>query len=97
MSTQYNSEKIRILAQRIGRTADAMSDVGNRTLKGVLQEIPDNFRGSAATALENSVDDLISDVRAVTGNLTEIRDALNALARRVEIADQQAKAIIDKN
>lgn len=96
MSTQYDSEKIRQLARRIGSSADVMSDVNSHSLNSIMNEIPDNFCGSAADALDAAVDDLIADVRAVTNNLREIRSALNNLASRVEAADREAAALIKK-
>ncbi|MCD7844859.1 MAG: WXG100 family type VII secretion target [Oscillospiraceae bacterium] len=94
MSTEYDSKKIRKLAAQIGRTADAVSDVNRTTLKSVQSEMPTNFKGSAATALQDSVSELMADIATVSAMLSDIKAALNSLATRVERADQQAKSIV---
>lgn len=94
MSTEYDSKKIRSLAAQIGKTADAVSDVNSTTLKSVQSEMPENFKGSAATALQDSVSELMADINTVCAMLNDIKGALNSLAARVERADQQAKSIV---
>ena len=95
MSTEYDSVKIRTLAQQISRTAGAVSDVNRESLQNVLKEMPENFRGSAATALQEAVGELMEDVKSVSAHLTGVSQALTELARRVDLADQQAKALIE--
>jgi WXG100 family type VII secretion target len=94
MSTEYDSVKIRALAKKLAQTASAVSDVNSSTLKGVLKEIPDNFRGSAADALQESVNELMTDVSSIGTQLSAVSKALYNLAARVEYADQQAKKLI---
>lgn len=95
MSTEYDSAKIRQLAQRISRASNAVAEVNSDSLKGVLKEMPENFRGSAATALQEEVNELMSDIRAVSSDLTALKNSLYNLAARVDYADEQAKAIIE--
>ena len=94
MSTEYDSKKIRTLAKQIERAASSVSEVKSNTLQGILREMPANFRGSAATALNDRVTDLVSDVNTISSQLSAISAALNRLAAQVEYADRQAKTII---
>jgi WXG100 family type VII secretion target len=94
MSTEYDSVKIRALAKKLAQTASAVSDVNSSTLKGVLKEMPDNFQGSAAEALQESVNELMTDVSAIGTQLSAVSQALYNLAAKVEYADQQAKKLI---
>lgn len=94
MGTEYDSAKIRALAQRVSRAASAVSDVNTGSLKGVMKEMPDNFKGSAATALQESVSELMADVNAISSHLSAVSSALYNLAARVDYADRQAKSII---
>jgi WXG100 family type VII secretion target len=94
MSTEYDSVKIRALAKKLAQTASAVSDVNSSTLKGVLKEMPDNFQGSAADALQESVNELMTDVSAIGTQLSAVSQALYNLAAKVEYADQQAKKLI---
>ena len=96
MSTEYDSVKIRALARQISRTAGAVAEVRSDTLNGILHEIPENFRGSAATALQESVSDLAADVSSISAHLAGVSKALNDLASRVEYADRQAQEAIRK-
>ncbi len=94
MSAEYDTGRIRELARRIGLVADAVADVDTNTLNAARNEIPGNFVGSAAEALTDSVEELSRDIRTLSGGLGELRDALYALARRVDAADAAAKALI---
>ncbi len=94
MSTQYDSVKIRALARQISRTAGAVAEVRNDTLNGILREIPGNFSGSAATALQESVTELAADVSSISTHLAAVSKALNDLASRVEYADREAQKAI---
>lgn len=97
MSTEYDSGKIRSLAKRISDTAAAVGNVGDGALRGVTREMPGNFTGAAADALQESVNDLMTDVSSISSRLTSLSRALYELAARVDYADQQAKlAIQDK-
>lgn len=95
MSTEYDSAEIRRLARQIQRASNAVAEVNTGALKSVMREMPDNFQGSAATALQESVNELMSDVKAISRSLTALKNSLYGLANRVEYADQQAKALIE--
>lgn len=94
MGTEYDAGKIRALARQISRAASEVADVNANSLKGVLKEMPDNFQGSAAAALQESVGELMSDIRSISSHLSAVSSALYKLAARVEYADQQAKNAI---
>ena len=96
MGTEYDSVKIRRLAGQIGGIADAVFEVRDQSLKSIQREIPTNFRGEAANALQDATEDLSADVNALGQELRAIRNALIALAQRVEEADRQAKLVINK-
>ena len=95
MGTEYDSVKIRALARRISNAAGAVSEVNSGPLRNVTREMPDNFKGSAATALRDSVDEIMTDVKSISSQLSGVSRALYDLAARVDYADQQARAAVN--
>lgn len=96
MGSEYNTGKIRELARQIGYVAEDMADIRSRTETAVLREIPDNFTGSAAVALSDEISEWGRDVRNISSGLTQLRNALYALARRLDEIDAAAKAAISQ-
>lgn len=94
MGSEYDTGKIRELAQAVARVAEQVAEVNTNTLAPISQEIPENFAGDAASALSQSLDDLWQDVRTLSSGLSGISEALYALAKRVDAADAAAKALI---
>ncbi len=95
MSTEYDSAQIRALAARIQRAADTVNNVKTGPLRSAKSEMQGNFEGRAATALQDSLDELTADVNAVGVKLAGVAKALNALAAKVEEADRQAQQVIN--
>lgn len=95
MGTEYDSAKIRALARRISNAAGAVSDVNSGPFRNVTRELPDNFKGTAATALQNAMDELMTDVKSISSQLNGVSRALLQLAARVDYADQQARAAVN--
>lgn len=96
MGTEYDTGKIRALAQAVARVSEQVSDVNTSTLRPIEQEIPENFSGEAANALSKSLEDLWTDIRTLSSGLSEISEALYALAKRVDAADAAAKSLINQ-
>lgn len=94
MSAEYNSQMLRDLAKQAAKAGEVALDAANKPLKGVLQEVPENFRGKAADALYESVSELREDVVRLGKSIFEIQSALYRFADQLEAADQQSKDII---
>lgn len=94
MSSEYDTGKIRELARQIGRVAEDVADIRTRTESAIRREIPDNFAGSAADALSDTISEWSGDVQNISTGLTQLKNTLYALARRLDEIDAAAKAAI---
>ena len=94
MGKEYDTGKIRELAGQIGRVAEDVAGIRSRTENAIRQEIPNNFAGSAADALSDTLSEWSSDVRNISSGLTQLKNTLYALARRLDEIDAAAKAVI---
>ena len=97
MSVKYDSKKIRELAHRLGKTAETVAEINTNSFRPVRNELPDNFRGKAGTALDESLTDLMREVYGISGQLKNIQNALNKLARQLEQADEESRGIIKQH
>ena len=97
MSTEFDTTKIRRLAAQLGRTAASVDQVRQTSLQRAKQEMPSNFKGQAADALDTSIMELMGDVRRLSSQISGISSALYALARRVDEADAKAAKLIHSN
>lgn len=95
MGSEYDTGKIRELARQIGRVADDVADIRSRTENAVHKELPDNFAGSAADALSDTIAEWSGDVRNISSGLTQLKNTLYALARRLDEIDAAARAAIN--
>lgn len=95
MGSEYDTVKIRELARQIGRVAEDVADIRSRTENAIRGEISDNFAGSAADALSDSLSEWSGDVRNISSGLTQLKNTLYALAKRLDEIDAAAKALID--
>lgn len=94
MGSEYDTGKIRELARQVGRVAEDVADIRSRTENAIRREIPDNFAGSAAGALSDTLSEWSVDVRNISSGLTQLQNTLYALARRLDEIDAAAKAAI---
>lgn len=94
MSSKYDTGKIRELARQIGSVAENVADIRSHTENAILQEIPDNFAGSAADALSDAISEWGSDVRNISSGLTRLKNMLYALAKHLDEVDAAARAAI---
>ena len=94
MGSEYDTVKIRELARQIGRVAEDVANIRSRTENAVRREIPDNFTGSAADALSDAISEWSGDVRNISSGLTQLKNTLYALARRLDEIDAAARAVI---
>lgn len=95
MGSEYDTGKIRELARQVGRVAEDVADIRSRTENAIRQELPDNFAGSAADALSDAVSEWSGDVRNISSGLTQLKNTLYALAKRLDEIDAAAKAAIN--
>lgn len=95
MGSEYNTGKIRELARQIGSVAEDVADIRSHTENAIRQEIPDNFAGSAADALSDTLSEWSTDVRNISSGLTQLKNTLYALAKRLDEADAAARAVIN--
>lgn len=96
MGSEYDTAKIRELARQIGCVADDVADIRRRTENSIRREIPDNFAGSAADALSDTLSEWSGDVQNLSSGLTQLKSTLYALARRLDEIDAAARAAIDR-
>ena len=94
MGSEYDTAKIRKLAKQVGLVAENVADIRSRTESAVRQEIPDNFTGSAADALSDALSEWSGDVRNISSGLTQLKNTLYALAKRLDEIDAAARAAI---
>jgi len=94
MGSEYDTGKIRELARQIGLVAENVSDIRSRTENAVQREIPGNFAGSAADALSDTVSEWSGDMRNISSGLTQLKNTLYALAKRLDEIDAAAKELI---
>ncbi|MCI9655090.1 MAG: hypothetical protein HFF45_03595 [Lawsonibacter sp.] len=94
MGSEYDTGKIRELARQIGCVAEEVADIQSRTESAIRRELPDNFAGSAADALSDTISEWSGDVRNISSGLTQLKNTLYALARRLDEIDAAARAAI---
>ena len=95
MGSEYDTGKIRELARQVGRVAENVADIRSRTENAIRQELPDNFTGSAADALSDTLSEWSGDVRNISSGLIQLKNTLYALATRLDEIDAAARALID--
>lgn len=94
MGSEYDTGKIRELSRQIGCVAEEVADIQSRTESAIRRELPDNFAGSAADALSDTISEWSGDVRNISSGLTQLKNTLYALARRLDEIDAAARAAI---
>ena len=94
MGSEYDTGKIRELARQIGCVAEEVADIQSRTESAIRRELPDNFAGSAADALSDTISEWSGDVRNISSGMTQLKNTLYALARRLDEIDAAARAAI---
>lgn len=95
MGSEYDTGKIRELSRQVGRVAEDVADIRSRTENAIRREIPDNFAGSAADALSDTLSEWSGDVRNISSGLTQLKNTLYALAKRLDEIDAAMKVAID--
>lgn len=94
MGSEYDTGKIRELARQIGRVAEEVADIQSRTDSAIRRELPYNFAGSATDALSDTISEWSGDVKNISSGLTQLKNTLYALARRLDEIDIAARAAI---
>lgn len=89
MAVIYDTGEIRRAARKIKNCADNLAESAEPKLSRVRREIPDNFQGKAAEALNDRVDDLYKDVQTIGKGLKSLYRALINYAEALEEADRE--------
>ena len=90
---KYNTSEIRAAARKIDNLADQLQSV--RTSK--VTKVSSNakpLKGDTANALQNQLDSLSADILSVRKSLDQCAAELYDFARRLDIADAKAKAMV---
>ena len=90
---RYNTEEIRAAARNLDNTADQL-----QTLKsGSMTKISSDARplqGDMATALQDQLETLGNEILNLKKGVDQIATTLSDFAKKLDIADAQAKAMI---
>lgn len=92
---KYDTNEIRRAARQVGAAAEDLDSAASRDLARMISMLPGNFEGEAATALNEELNDLKSDMLALTRGLESIRAELLSYAKRLEDADRAAAQFIE--
>ena len=90
---EYNTSEIRAAARKIDNLADQLQSVRtSKVTKASSNAKP--LKGETANALQNQLDSLSADILSVRKNLDQCAAELYDFARRLDIADAKAKAMV---
>lgn len=93
---RHDTAQIRSVARKVQKCADTVSDVNQGEVTALRRRIPGEFQGSAAETLMEKLEELGGDLRKISAGLETISGELMAYARRLELADQESKRVIDQ-
>jgi WXG100 family type VII secretion target len=85
----YDTAEIRREARKILRCKNQVSDSAEPKLRSMRGEISDSFRGEAANALNDRLNDIDADVQAICGGLDALYRALLRYADALDEADRR--------
>lgn len=88
---KYDTAEIRRVARQVKQSATSIDEIGRGTLQPLTGSIPQELKGLAADALLSEIRDLTSGLQHLATQVSAVGDDLNAFARKLDIADQQAK------
>ena len=90
---KYNTSEIRAAARKIDNLADQLQSVRTSKVTKVSSSAKP-LKGETANALQNQLDSLSADILSVRKNLDQCAAELYDFARRLDIADAKAKAMV---
>lgn len=85
----YDTAEIRRAARQIRDCAQSVANSAEPKLRSIRGEIPNSFRGKAADALSERLEDINSDVNTISSGLEALYRALMRYADALEEADRR--------
>lgn len=93
---KYDTAEIRAVARRLKNCASSVSSLSTRELGQLRERMEGDFKGQAASALNERLGELQGDVLKIGEGLETIGAELLAFARRLDLADQASREHIQK-
>ncbi len=95
MAKTYDTTALRITANNLAASAEAVGSTSQKTLAWVRDDAPDQIMGEAASALEERVDEIHRELTACSRELFGIGSLLRRYAMELDEADAKAAAMIE--
>lgn len=92
---EYDTSAIRAAAKKLDSLAFCLDDVRKSKITGVQNTIAE-LKGETVNALEEAIDELVAEINAIRKGYANGAEVLYDLARRIDEADQEARAEITK-
>ena len=89
----YDTREIRAAARNVNELADRLESLKRGAIPKARDYVQD-ARGDTVRAIQEQLDALEEEIRALYRSLGNAADALFAFARRLDIADEKAQALI---
>ena len=93
---EYNTSEIRAAARKLDSIADQLQTLKSTNVSRISREAKP-LKGDTANALQNQLDSLASDILTLKKGVDQCAAELYEFARRLDIADAKAKALIANN
>ena len=90
---EYNTSAIRAAARRLDSIADQLQSIKNSNVSRISSNAKP-LKGDTANALQNQLESLASDVMTLKKGIDRCAADLYEFARRLDIADAKAKALV---
>lgn len=92
---KYDTSEIRRAARQVGVAAEDLNSAATRDVANLISALPGNFVGEAATALNEELNDLKSDMLSLSRGLESVMNELLRYAARLDEADREASRWIE--
>ena len=93
---EYNTAAIRAAARNIDSIADQLQTLRSSNVTRMSRNARP-LKGDTATALMDRLDSLAADILTLKKGLDSCAAALYEFARKLDLADEKAKALIKSN
>lgn len=90
---KYNTEEIRAAAQNLTNTADQLQTLKTGNMTKISSDA-EPLQGDMATALQERLETLGNELLNLKKGVDQVATTLFDFAKKLDIADEQAKAII---
>ena len=94
---QYDTRIARRTANNLQTLSDDLRQMSGTRVNRMRERAGDALVGEAGTALQEELAALDARAADISGGLSQIANALNEYARKLEELDQRAKTLIGKN